>query len=185
MSGLPGFSRTFIGGAISSAASPLQTSFTDCRSPVTARRPSRHYDRNHRPKNLSIDTDKARYSLSVSTARFIPVTSTSIRSGDDFSTGIEALEAEDVGSRSSAAILSTTRSSHLVPRTPQLFPSTNGSYIDPDQGKLGTFSAINIIIGKTVGVGVYSVPSSIFVGVGSVGMSILMWVLGAIISYCG
>lgn len=31
----------------------------------------------------------------------------------------------------------------------------------------------------------YPVPSSIFAGVGSVGMSIMMWVLGALISFCG
>ncbi|KAL1856114.1 hypothetical protein Plec18167_000263 [Paecilomyces lecythidis] len=51
--------------------------------------------------------------------------------------------------------------------------------------KLGTFSAINIIIGKTLGVGVFSVPSSIFAGVGSVGMSLSVWILGALISFCG
>lgn len=50
---------------------------------------------------------------------------------------------------------------------------------------MGVFSAINVIIGKTMGVGVYSVPSSIFVSVGSVGMTLLMWVLGAMISFCG
>jgi amino acid transporter len=68
-----------------------------------------------------------------------------------------------------------------------LYPSTNssGSCVDPDDGKIGTISAVNLIIGKTIGVGVYSVPSSIFVGVGSVGMSVLMWVLGAMISFCG
>lgn len=54
-----------------------------------------------------------------------------------------------------------------------------------DKTRLSTFSAINIIIGKMVGVSVYSVPASIFVGVGSIGMSILMWVLGALISFCG
>lgn len=50
---------------------------------------------------------------------------------------------------------------------------------------LTTFSAINLILGKTVGVGVYSVPSSIFAEVGSVGMTLLVWVVGAIISFCG
>ncbi|KAK7890418.1 hypothetical protein LTR67_008304 [Exophiala xenobiotica] len=50
---------------------------------------------------------------------------------------------------------------------------------------LTTFSAINLILGKTIGVGVYSVPSSIFSEVGSVGMTLLVWVVGAVISFCG
>ncbi|KAK6384967.1 hypothetical protein LTS17_002530 [Exophiala oligosperma] len=79
---------------------------------------------------------------------------------------------------------------HFLPRsalsiTPSLIdhptkhrPSDEGHY-------LTTFSAINLILGKTVGVGVYSVPSSIFSQVGSVGMTLLVWVAGAIISFCG
>ncbi|KAH9224653.1 amino acid/polyamine transporter I, partial [Leptodontidium sp. 2 PMI_412] len=51
--------------------------------------------------------------------------------------------------------------------------------------KLGTFSAINIILGKTVGVGIYSIPSSIFNSVGSVGASLLLWIIGSVISFCG
>ncbi|MCJ1444355.1 MAG: hypothetical protein MMC23_004857 [Stictis urceolatum] len=54
-----------------------------------------------------------------------------------------------------------------------------------DDNKLGTFSAINIILGKTIGVGIYSVPSSIFTDVGSVGMALIAWILGAVISFCG
>ncbi|TPX10742.1 uncharacterized protein E0L32_008311 [Thyridium curvatum] len=54
-----------------------------------------------------------------------------------------------------------------------------------EEGKLGTVSVINIIVGKTIGVGVYSVQSAIFAGVGSVGMSLLLWVLGSVISFCG
>lgn len=50
---------------------------------------------------------------------------------------------------------------------------------------IGTFSAINLILGKTIGVGVYSVPSSIFTGLGSVGMTLMVWVVGALISFCG
>jgi Amino acid permease len=53
-----------------------------------------------------------------------------------------------------------------------------------EDGKLSTFSAVNIILRKTIGVGVYSVPSSIFAGVGLVGMT-LLWILGCCISFCG
>lgn len=94
----------------------------------------------------------------------------------------------DCRSRSSIALSSPPVTARFLPRTPVLlYPSApNDSYYgDLDDGKIGTISAINLIIGKTIGVGVYSVPSSIFTGVGSVGMSILMWVLGAVISFCG
>lgn len=36
-----------------------------------------------------------------------------------------------------------------------------------------------------MGVGAYSVPSAIFSGVGSVGMTLLLWVVGSLISFCG
>lgn len=55
----------------------------------------------------------------------------------------------------------------------------------PSDGKLGTFSAINIILSRTIGVGIYSVPSSVFNSAGSVGASILLWIIGAFISFCG
>ncbi|TQS35076.1 hypothetical protein Golomagni_04514 [Golovinomyces magnicellulatus] len=53
------------------------------------------------------------------------------------------------------------------------------------ESKMGVFSAVNIILGKTLGVGIYSIPSSVFNSVGSVGASILLWVVGCLISYCG
>ncbi len=70
------------------------------------------------------------------------------------------------------------RSLHAI--TPSLLPAAQ-----QDRGKLSTFSAVNIILGKTIGVGVYSVPSSIFAGVGSVGMTLLLWIVGCCISFCG
>jgi hypothetical protein len=54
-----------------------------------------------------------------------------------------------------------------------------------DQDKLGVISAINIIVGKTVGVGAYTVPSAVFAGVGSVGMTLSVWVIGSLRSFCG
>lgn len=54
-----------------------------------------------------------------------------------------------------------------------------------EDGKLGVLSAISIIVGKTMGVGAYTVPSAIFTGLGSVGMTLLVWVIGSIISFCG
>lgn len=70
-----------------------------------------------------------------------------------------------------------------MPRSPGLPPQR---YSRPgDDGKLGVLSAINIIVGKTMGVGAYSVPSAIFTGVGSVGMTLMLWAAGSLISFCG
>ncbi|KIW88152.1 uncharacterized protein Z519_11263 [Cladophialophora bantiana CBS 173.52] len=76
---------------------------------------------------------------------------------------------------------------HFLPRSAQ---SVTPSLINQPRhtlhkNELTTFSAINLILGKTIGVGVYSVPSAIFAEVGSVGMTIVIWVVGAVISFCG
>lgn len=36
-----------------------------------------------------------------------------------------------------------------------------------------------------VGTGIFSTPSSIITGVGSVGAALLLWILGFVISFCG
>lgn len=163
MSGWPVFATSYIGDAISSAAKPSRSRL--------------------QPRSLQIDIDRAIYSPLPD---IVPVTSTSRLIEDEYIKGglvgiVEECRS-DLGSG-----CTTLPPSTLSPRLP--FPAPpfypDESHLASDHGNLGTFSAINIIIGKTVGVGVYSVPSSIFVGVGSVGMSILMWVLGAVISYCG
>ncbi|KAH8894148.1 amino acid transporter, partial [Thozetella sp. PMI_491] len=50
---------------------------------------------------------------------------------------------------------------------------------------LGIFSTMNILIGKIIGVGIFSIPSSIYGSVGSVGMCLTLWCVGSIISFCG
>ncbi|POS83572.1 hypothetical protein EPUL_005786 [Erysiphe pulchra] len=72
----------------------------------------------------------------------------------------------------------------LPPKSESIKPnlSTNSSDLE---NKLGTFSAINVILSKTVGVGIYSVPSSVYNSAGSVGASILLWIIGSLISFCG
>lgn len=74
-----------------------------------------------------------------------------------------------------------------APPTPGLNTSSGYplSHSQHDDTKLGVVSAVNIIVGKTIGVGAYSVPSAIFEGVGSVGMALLVWALGSLISFCG
>ncbi|KAI1501998.1 amino acid permease-domain-containing protein [Biscogniauxia marginata] len=69
-----------------------------------------------------------------------------------------------------------------------LSPGTPGLLLGKprdEEGKLGVISAINIIVGKTLGVGAYTIPSAVFAGVGSVGMSLTLWVIGSVVSFCG
>jgi amino acid transporter len=180
MNGIPQISRPFSGKGISTAASPLLSAFNEitCRTPTTPRTQFHHGENNN---NISRQYFTAAPRLSPLTPRDddgglrrqkrIP----SIHSDEESSIDSDELRPWD------------ERNWARSPLTP-CFLTSEASYM-PDVGvdgtKLGTLSAINIIIGKTVGVGVYSVPSSIFAGVGSVGMSIMMWILGALISFCG
>jgi amino acid transporter len=163
-------SRSFLGGAVSTPASPLPNNFIEvsCRSPVFPRRPSRHNDRSDRAHGLHINTAGYTSSSFLPTPRTFPITPK-----ESSRTNIYERHADDDTS-SSTTLFSPT--AHLIPLTPRFNPSSE---------KLGTFSAINIILGKTVGVGIYSIPSSILTSVGSVGASLLLWVIGSLISFCG
>ncbi|KAJ7780837.1 amino acid transporter [Mycena maculata] len=50
---------------------------------------------------------------------------------------------------------------------------------------LGVFSCIMLIVGQIIGTGIYSTPSSILGSVGSIGASLMLWVLGFTLSFCG
>lgn len=50
---------------------------------------------------------------------------------------------------------------------------------------LGVFSCTLLIVGRIIGTGIFSTPSSILLSVGSVGASLMLWVLGFILSFCG
>ncbi|OIW23525.1 high affinity methionine permease [Coniochaeta ligniaria NRRL 30616] len=50
---------------------------------------------------------------------------------------------------------------------------------------LGLFSTTFLIVGRIIGTGIFSTPSSITAGVGSVGAALMLWVLGLVLSYCG
>ncbi|KAF7552875.1 hypothetical protein G7Z17_g4026 [Cylindrodendrum hubeiense] len=50
---------------------------------------------------------------------------------------------------------------------------------------IGVFGAISLVINKIIGAGIFSTPSTILKLSGSVGMSLMAWVIGAIISTCG
>ncbi|KAI0037186.1 amino acid transporter [Vararia minispora EC-137] len=50
---------------------------------------------------------------------------------------------------------------------------------------LGVFSCTLLIIGRIIGTGIFSTPSSILGSVGSVGASFMLWLLGFVLSFCG
>lgn len=163
-----------LGGAISSAASPLQTSFQlNCRSPLS-------------PRNHALDGETPRDAVKSSRgSSLVPPRLHQLpaeSSAPIFVYSEEALDSVTTDDASSYTAYSPTdQSLFLHPTTPSV-----ANYEDrPDEGKLGVISAISIIIGKTVGVGAYTIPSAIFDGVGSVGMTLLLWVIGSIISFCG
>ncbi|RMZ78328.1 hypothetical protein DV738_g3885, partial [Chaetothyriales sp. CBS 135597] len=50
---------------------------------------------------------------------------------------------------------------------------------------LGVFSTTFLIIGRIIGTGIFSTPGSIVESVGSVGASLMLWVLGLVMSFAG
>ncbi|KAJ9610424.1 hypothetical protein H2200_005201 [Cladophialophora chaetospira] len=183
-------------------ATGISTSFLsspslDCRSPVTPRLP-----RTPRPPRLSSPASSPGYADTLTSAsedEICPIISSAIT----FSLPTKSSPSAQVGRSKQGR---TSRPSNLKPESlhlssicrscveneshPPRAQSTTPSLISQSthgncENELTTFSAINLILGKTIGVGVYSVPSSIFAEVGSVGMTLAVWLLGAVISFCG
>ncbi|KAI8662617.1 hypothetical protein LRP88_06830 [Fusarium phalaenopsidis] len=50
---------------------------------------------------------------------------------------------------------------------------------------IGVFGAASLIINKMIGAGIFSTPSGIFKLSGSVGMSLMCWIIGAAVATCG
>src|SRR5258707_7611910 len=50
---------------------------------------------------------------------------------------------------------------------------------------LGVTSCTLLIVGRIIGTDIFSTPSSILSSVGSVGASLMLWVLGFLLSFCG
>ena len=179
-------SRKFLGNAISTASSLDSSRPSYLLSPCTPRRTSSS-------DNLS-NASKAfePYSDEVDTSKLwdLPFRRSTTLSSPQQSTPLQEIQVLSVGDRGGSEhnYDSSFEDSRFLPRTPALItPSAlhYGRSLNTNERKLGTFSAINIILGKTIGVGIFSVPSSIFVSVGSVGMSLLVWLVGAAISFCG
>jgi hypothetical protein len=51
--------------------------------------------------------------------------------------------------------------------------------------RLGTLSATMLIANRMIGTGIFATPASILSGVGSIGLALFMWVIGAIIAAAG
>ncbi len=62
-------------------------------------------------------------------------------------------------------------------------------HADPDRPRLvrrlGTFSAAAVLVGSTIGSGIFRVPSTVVDLVGTLGASAVLWVLGAVFAVCG
>lgn len=57
--------------------------------------------------------------------------------------------------------------------------------IDQNTKKIGVISAIFLIANRIIGAGVFSTPSTILILSGSVGTSLILWVVGALIAFTG
>ena len=52
------------------------------------------------------------------------------------------------------------------------------TYAYDDSRKLGITGAVFLILNKMIGTGIFSTPSGIFAATGSVGISLILWVVG-------
>lgn len=162
-----------LSNAFSTAASPMRNSFNlSCRSPIT---PSH----SGRPT-----TSSSRHgSFLKAPAPYSPTSRLDISSRGDHPHDPNYDGDEEDDDDETATLQNTpTDDTWFLPHSPGLPPHPPPS---ADDGKLGVLSAISIVVGKTMGVGAYSVPSAIISGVGSVGMTLTLWVVGALISFCG
>ncbi|KAH9932866.1 amino acid transporter [Fomitopsis serialis] len=83
---------------------------------------------------------------------------------------------------------STSESNTRVHEDPALAPGAL-TYDEATSGgmgqHLGVFTCTMMIIGRIIGTGIFSTPSSILNSVGSVGASMMLWLLGFVLSFCG
>ncbi|PQE10990.1 high-affinity methionine permease protein [Rutstroemia sp. NJR-2017a BVV2] len=180
-------SRNFLGGAISTISTPLRNSAEigfHCSSPVTPRRP---FLRNEEQDSSSSRGGNSRKTSIYTDSTYLPTPRNFVLQAPNHKRSRSDENEADKNdyydyTQSDITLVSPPESARLLPPTPsfRLDP-----YDTPEVAKLGTFSAINIILGKTVGVGIYSIPSSILQSVGSVGASLTLWIVGSLISFCG
>lgn len=72
-----------------------------------------------------------------------------------------------------------------------VFVDDDGSSIDKqtyeytEDRKIGITGASFLILNKMIGTGIFSTPGSIFAATGSVGVAIILWIVGGILTFCG
>ncbi|KAL8413266.1 hypothetical protein RB594_004766 [Gaeumannomyces avenae] len=59
------------------------------------------------------------------------------------------------------------------------------AYAYDEKQKLGVTGAVFLILNKMIGTGIFSTPSSIFAATGSVGISLMLWVIGGVLTFAG
>ncbi|KAK6523422.1 hypothetical protein TWF281_001404 [Arthrobotrys megalospora] len=59
------------------------------------------------------------------------------------------------------------------------------TYAFDDSRKIGITGAGFLILNKMIGTGIFSTPSGIFAATGSVGVSLMLWVIGGVLTFCG
>lgn len=59
------------------------------------------------------------------------------------------------------------------------------TYQYDESRKLGVTSSVFVILNKMIGTGIFSTPSGIFAATGSVGVSLFLWVIGGVLTFCG
>lgn len=57
--------------------------------------------------------------------------------------------------------------------------------VPEDRRQIGVFSAIFLVFNRTIGTGIFATPSTILALTGSVGMSLVVWLVGMIIAMAG
>lgn len=67
--------------------------------------------------------------------------------------------------------------------SPKLSEKDIGS--SSNQHQYGLTSAIFIIVNSIIGSGIFSTPASVYKHAGSVGLSLMLWLVGGFISLCG
>lgn len=97
-------------------------------------------------------------------------------------------EEEDQDDRASESQLSEKHIKKQLHDDPDLNPGEL-TFEEDTAGGLGRYLGVTsctlLIVGRIIGTGIFSTPSSILSGVGSVGASLMLWVLGFLLSFCG
>lgn len=91
---------------------------------------------------------------------------------------------DEIGTFRSTTVYSNGIGGGASPRGPD--NSSLDDYHDfvyPEDRKLGTWSTAFLIINRVVGAGIYSTPSNISQNINSVGVTLLFWVLGGIMTF--